>query len=269
MFGKMAALKNIIWAVGIVVCLGALAVGLIFASAVRYDGSGQVQELSSPDQSEEPLVTVPGSGTLLTLEETEDGGQAYIDSLTFLCDSALIGLRDYGLLSAGMATTQVWGSSAGNIPAADIAQCVIKYPADGTEVPAATAAMAAKPRILVISLGCDSLAETNREDFIANYSSLISSLRSASPDTKLVCCSITSVTTGYTGSDGLTAELVSSANDWLREVCTNNGVWYADVASAVSDSSGTLFMDYASSNGKTLNSAGISAILTYLRSHTV
>ena len=51
-----------------------------------------------------------------SLPESSDAGQGYIDGLTFLCDSPAIGLRDYALLSGGTATTQVWGSAAGNIP---------------------------------------------------------------------------------------------------------------------------------------------------------
>lgn len=270
MFGKLNALKNILWAVGIIVCLGAVAVGLIFAAAVKYDGSGQIESFSAPSESAEPSAALPaGDGTLQSLPETEDKGQAYIDSLTFLCDSALIGLRDYGLLSGGTVTTQVWGSSAGNIPAADIAECIIQYPADGSQVSAANAAMVAKPDILVISLGTDSLAATTQEDFIANYSALVSAIRAASPSTRIICCSLTSVSSGYTGVDGLSSTLVAQANEWVRQVCTDLGVYYADAASAVSDSSGVLFSEYASANNKTLNSDGINAILLYLRTHAL
>ena len=272
MHGKWAAIKNIIWAFGIIICLLSLVVGLIVASAIRYDGSGQIQR---PGKAEEPapVASVPGSnggnGTLMSLGETADGGQGYIDSLTFLCDSALIGLRDYGILTGGAATSQVWGSSAGNIPASTIADCVIKYPADGSALPVSSAALAAQPAILVVSLGCDSLADTTQEDFIVNYTSLISAIRTASPSTKIVCCSISSVVTSYSGVDGLSVALVSSANEWIRQVCMDTGVYYADVASVVCDSSGTLFSEYASANGKTLNSAGINEILLYLRTHTV
>ncbi len=270
MFGKLNTLKNILWAIGIVICLGAVAVGLIFASAVKYDGSGQIESFSAPAESAAPSAVLPtGDGTLMALPETEDKGQAYIDSLTFLCDSALIGLRDYGLLSGGTLTTQVWGSSAGNIPAADIAECTIQYPADGSQVSAANAAMVARPDILVISLGTDSLAATTQEDFIANYTALLNAIRAASPSTRIICCSLTSVATGYTGVDGLTAALVGQANEWIRQVCTDLGVYYADAASAVSDSSGSLFSEYVSANSKTLNSDGINEILLYLRTHAL
>lgn len=268
MQGKLAVIKNIIWAIGIAVCLLALVVGLIAASAVRYDGSGQIQRPTDASPTA-PAVNVPtNSGTLMSLGDTADGGQGYIDALTFLCDSALIGLRDYGILSGGIATTQVWGSSAGNIPASSIADCTIKYPGDGSNMSASGAAMASQPSTLVISLGTDSLADTTQEDFITNYASLINAIRAASPGTKIICCSVTSVTSGYSGIDGLSVSLISSANEWIRQVCTENGVYYADVASAVCDTSGTLFSEYASSNGKTLNSAGLNEILLYLRTHT-
>ncbi len=270
MFGKLAALKDIIWAIGIVVCLIALAVGFIFAAAVKYDGSGQLPDPGAVLQDVPAGGEAGGeTGVLRALPETADGGQAYIDSLTFLCDSALIGLRDYGLLSGGAANTQVWGSSAGNIPAADIGQCIIKYPGDGSEISAVTAAAAVQPSILVISLGSDSLASTTREDFITNYTTLVTGIQAASPGTRIICCSVTGISATYAGSDGLTVDLISQANEWITQVCADTGVYYADVASAVSDSSGVLFQEVAASNGKTLNSAGLSAVLSYLSTHTV
>ena len=161
---KWDTIKNLGWAIGIVVCLVALVVGLIIASVNRYSGdsfssstelksdsvenSGDVTELT-PGQS--------GGGTLLTLPETSDAGQEYIDKLTFLCDSSFIGVRDYGLLSGGTDTTQVWGTSTGSLRVADLATGKIVYPSDKSEITIADAAMVAKPSILVILVGQDGL----------------------------------------------------------------------------------------------------------------
>ena len=101
MTGKWTSLKNLGWAIGIAVCLLALVVGLVIASVNRYsgdsfssstaltsenvDGSGNVTELTPG--------TSGGAGSLLTLPETNDAGQEYIDKLTFLCDSSFITLK--------------------------------------------------------------------------------------------------------------------------------------------------------------------------------
>lgn len=278
MQGKLTALKNIIWSVCILVCLAALLVGFLFAVFTGYDGSGKIEK---PD----PAATVPLdqpsgedgsgdagpviSGELLELEETKDGGQSYIDTLTFLCDSALVGLRDYGMLTGGAATSQVWGSEAGNIPASSLADFTIKFPGDGSAITPANAAMVALPGTLIISLGTDGLAEVSQEDFVSGYTALINSIRSASPGTTLVCCSMTAVTVTYDGSDGLSTSLVSTANDWLRQICADTGVYFLNLAEAVCDSSGMLMTEYAAANGKTLNTTGLTEALAYISTHMV
>lgn len=284
MQGKLSAIKNIIWAAGIALCLLAVLVGFIISAFTRYGGEQQsgALELGGSAGGENVQNKKPdgmdavsgldgasayGDGTLKLLPETSDAGQSYVDMLTFLCDSSLIGLRDYGLLSAGTATSQVWGSSAGNIPAASIAECTIRYPGDGSEISAKDAAMIAKPGILVISLGMDSLLEVTKDEYIAAYTSLISSIRQVSPDTTIICCALTSVLSSYTGADNLSPAAVMEANKWIEQVCMDTGAYFADVGTLVRDSSGCLLSEYASSNGKALNSAGINKVLEYLRVH--
>jgi len=280
MNSKLSVLKNIIWALGILLCLAAVAVGIVFSAAKRYSGEQETGRLTmdrpvklerdknkdkTPAENTAPVMT--GNGQLNTLNETQDGGQAYIDMLTFLCDSALIGLRDYGLLSGGLMTDQVWGSQAGNIPAPNIANTLIKYPADGSEQSPAAAAALKKPEILVISLGMDSLDQTDKDSFIANYLKLVRDIHAASPDTTIVLCSVTSVTPSYTGTDNMSAGAAKEANEWIQQVCIETGALYADVGSVVNESTGYLLNEFASSNGKTLNSAGVNKVLEYLRTH--
>ena len=278
---KLNAWKNIAWAVGIVLCLAAMLVSLLVMAFTRYSGpkerggvhlgadkgGGAAQVSADGIDAGVSAPAAAGDGQLHRLEESADAGQAYIDSLTFLLDSTMIGLRDYGLLADGNETTQVWGSSAGNIPAADIASCTIRYPNDGSEIGAAVAAMVARPSRLVICLGSDGLAQVDKEAFIQNYTSLLQDIRSNSPDTKLIVCSLPSVTPGYASLDGLTSYLVGEANDWIRDVCEATGAYYADCGSVLRDSTGNLMSEYAAANGKTLNATGLNLVLNYLRSH--
>ena len=283
MNGKLSNIKNAAWAVAIVVCLVLLLAALGFGAFTRYHGEmqrptvlmGEAAAKRDAALAEEKAAeekarqTQSGPGEVYLLGESGDAGQAYIDSLTFLCDSALIGLRDYGLLKDGTATTQVWGSSAGNIPASQLGSFKIRFPGDGSEISPVDAAMIAKPSILVISLGTDGLADSNETQFISDYEALIRGVQEASPYTTVVVCTITSVTISYSGSDGLEFTLVNRANEWLARICADTGAYLVDAASAVSDSNGSLLTEYASANGKTLNSAGLNQILMYLRNHAV
>lgn len=277
MTGKWTSLKNLGWAIGIVVCLVALLVGLVIASVNRYngdsfssstaltaesvDGSGNVTELTPG--------TSGGTGSLLMLPETNDAGQEYIDKLTFLCDSSFIGVRDYGLLAGGTGTYQVWGTDSGSLRVADLPTATIVYPSDGSSVTIADAAMIAKPEILVVCVGQDGLNAVDGTAFKASYAAMITGIQSASPDTKIICCSISSVINNYTGADGLTTIMISDANDWIREVCEATGVYFTDSGKAVGDGTGSVLTSYLSTNGKTLNSSGITEVLSYLRTHAL
>ena len=278
MQGKWNTYKNFGWALAIGVALFALLLGLLFTAFTRYGGELdrpkiQLGEVSSEGPDADTVITGDAvqerTGRLVTLAGTADGGQGYIDSLTFLCDSATIGLRDYGILSGGIATTQVWGSNSGSLPIGTIPDALIKYPGDGSQINAIDAAMIAKPKILVISIGQDGLMGVDKETFIANYESLVMGIREKSPGTYIVCCSVTSVGANYAGADGLTRDAINWANDYIQEVCIDTGAYFCDVAHDMRDSTSVLDGSYASSNGKTLNTAGLNAFLQYLRTHMV
>ena len=270
---SLSSFKNIVWAVSIVLCLLVLFVALIVAAALPY--SGPIERGAVPlnelhqQQEEIPLLQEEPLGELITLAESTDAGQGYIDALTFLCDSSVIGLRDYALLSGGTATTQVWGSTAGNIPASTFAECRIRYQAEGVEITPAEAAAKARPSRLIIVLGADGLDAVDEELFIEGYVSLIRSIQEASPTTVIIVCSVSSVTTNYSGVDGVNANVLKTVNIWIRTVCMRTGVYYCDSASAVNDRAGWLDADYASVNGKALNTAGLQRFLEYLRTHAV
>ena len=272
---NLSAIKNMGWAAAILLCLLMLFIALVIAAFTRYSGPIErggvllgAEATEAPAESEE-LQLQTSTGELMQLGETEDAGQGYIDGLTFLCDSSMIGIRDYGLLSGGQGTVQVWGSSAGNIPASELAECTIRYPGDGSEISAVSAAMIAKPSRLIMVLGSDGVTNIDEDSFVQGYSDLIRGIREVSPYTVIVCCSVSSVTAGYTGADGLNPTTIKTVNDWIRRVCTETGCYFADTASSVDDKANWLMTDFASANGKALNSAGINQVLMYLRTHAV
>ena len=277
MRGRLTAIKNIAWALAIVLCLIAVFIGLLFSAFTRnsepqFRGGVKIGTKAVKTESTAESATRPAQqsdGTLQTLPETEDAGQAYIDSLTFLCDSPWIGLRSYGMLSGGESTTQVWASPSGVMAVTDLADSKIVFPNDGSIVTAANAAMILQPPILVIALGNDGVANIDQFDFIDKYEKLIESIRRSSPNTFILCIPLSSVTLDYNAGDGLSAAKCNEANTWIQTVCAETGAYYCDAVSAVQDVSGLLLQEYASADGRTLNSTGINQILQYLRYHAV
>lgn len=274
MKGNLSAIKNMGWALAIIVCLIALFVALIIAAVLPYSGpiergGVQLNELESKQEEQQQQQMEQILGELRTLPESGDAGQSYVDGLTFLCDSSVIGLRDYALLAGGTATTQVWGSTAGNIPANSFADCLIRYQAEGVEITPAEAAAKAQPARLVVVLGSDGLDSVDEETFVEGYVGLIRSIQQASPNTVIIVCSVSSVTTSYSGVDGVNANTIRTVNEWIKTVCMRTGVYFCDSAYAVNDRAGWLDGDYAAVNGKSLNTAGLQKFLEYLRTHAV
>lgn len=269
MFDRLVGLKNILWAIGIVVCLLALFVGFIFSAVTPYHGQAdpRTPDLNAVRQENttvdvEALSFAEPDGELHELLQTQDAGEDYIRSTVFLTDSIMIALRDQSLTGG-----DVWSSNSGSLQMANIAEWKVLY-SDGSRITPADACMIAHPRRLIICVGSDGLAAVSRDEFISGYETLIRSIQRLSPDTTIVCCAVAPVAEGYDGVDELTSDLTRDANDWIREVCRETGVYFADTAEAVR-AGNDLNPKFAAANLKALNTAGVQAVLGYLRTHAV
>lgn len=271
---RLTTVKNIIWAVATGICILAVTVGLISAMTRRYDGEKPEMTLdlgsSSMQASSEDDGVIMSTdqsagiqrGELHQLQPTPDAGDGYQNSLTFLVDSTFVGLRTKQLVEAN----QVWATSSGSMPIGKLDSSNILYPNDGSEISPQNAAMVSKPKILVIGIGTDGLADVDQNTFVAVYDKLIENILSASPDTQIICMGLCSVTEDYKGKD-LSVNIMSDGNDWVKLVCRDTGAWYADVAENLGDGSGGLRASYAEANGKSLSGDGLQLVLEYLRTH--
>lgn len=272
----LSGVKNLIWALGIFVSLLALLVGLVFALLTRYYGDrldGTLilgQNVPSSSSGIDNADSVPGaSGTLMELNSTQDNGIEAVFNYTFLCDSTIAGINDYSAGYGGNATAQLWTDDGSGLSAANAATTTIVYPGDGSLITPSNAAMVAQPKRLVIYLGGDDLANATEESFKAGYTQLINSIRSASSETKIICCSIASVSSAYPGSDGLNKELIASANTWIKDISIQNGCYYADLASLFNNDEGYLSDEFSSPDGRSIGNAGIAKLVEYFRFHGI
>ena len=281
MINGISGLKNIIWAFAIVVSLAALVIGLIVTMVLRYngeapDGTMYLGEAGPSSGLEDPLSDDSGidggqssSGGLMELPNSQDTGLEYLFNLSFLCDNSFSAVNSFGANFGSTASSQVWLPAGGTLAAANASSTSIIYPQDGSEKTPGDAAGLYEPSRLVIYLGSDQLSGTTAENFISGYTALIQSVQSSSPNTKIICCSIGSVTAAYAGGDGLSSELIAQANDWIKQVCISTGVYYADLASVLNDDEGHLIAEYAAEDGRSISAAGINKVMDYFRMHGI
>lgn len=270
------------WALAIVLSLAALLIGLIVTMVLRYNGGNQDGTLYLGGGSSSSIggslsggseidggLSGDTSGGVLEMPSSQDTGLEYLFNLTFLCDNSFSAVNSFGANFGSTASSQVWLPAGGSLAAANASSTTVIYPQDGTEKTPSDAASVYEPSRLVIYLGADQLSVTSAESFTAGYTALVQSIQSASPNTKIVCCSIGSVTSAYAGTDGLSAELIAQANQWIRQVCASTGVYYGDLASVLNDDEGYLIAEYASADGKSISSAGINKVMDYFRMHGI
>lgn len=277
MKNRLSNMKNLLWAAAILLCMLGMLVGLIFSMSQKNHGErpegtitlGQVErgkKLRADD-----VIGLEGAGTagsLIALPESTKGNLESVFGMTFLCDKTLLGLKSYATNYGDGIIPQIWTDSGTGISAKDAADTAIVF-VDGSLITPANAVMVTRPKTVVIYLGADGLAGTTEQEFIDGYKLLIESIRANSSSTNIIVCSIASISSNYQGGDGLTPDLISRANNWIRQICTDTGVYYADLASFLNDENGYLSDSYLTPDGRSIAAAGIALIVDYFRFHYI
>lgn len=270
------------WSIAIVACILIVIFALILSSCTSAnptptststpatatsspnEGTSPTEDTETPEPSVMPSVAVEPA-TLLA--ESEDAGQAYIDSIIFLGDSTTNGLRSYGMLSGGTSTTQVWTPTSGTLTLAYHSTATIVYPDSHEEISIVEAVTRKQPDILVITLGVNGVSFMGEEYFKDEYTKLIQGVLEASPDTKVICNSIYPVENDYQHIGQINNTNIPLANSWIFDVAVATDTRYTDSASVLKASDGSLNESLGNGDGIHLGPDGYQAVLDYLRTH--
>lgn len=204
------------------------------------------------------------------LAETTDYGQYYVNSMVFVGDSTILGLKDYSLLRDGTETDHVWTGESGDLPLDyNVDTATVVCSKDGKLMTVSSAIKEKKPAYIVITLGINNgVPYCTEENFKAYYQKLITSIKNESPDAKIILQSILPVSEKYAKStSGITADKIDTANEWIAELAQTNELRYLNTAEALKNTKGYLDAKYDSGNGLQLNLEGYNAMLTYIRTH--
>ena len=283
----MKANKNnlyLMWSLAIILCMLMSLFALVFTSCAKSDGTRvkdndktlsindeqtpEPEQTDEPDQSGEPEPTAePAPETPPTrLAETPDAGSEYLDKLVFLGDSTTYGLKYYEMLSGGSETKQVWTPANGTLTLSYQSIATIVYPETGEEISISDAVERAKPEYMVITLGVNGVSFMDEDNFVREYTDLVTRIREKSPDTKIILNSIYPVASNYDHLDQINNERICAANIWVEKIAEDTGTRYLNTYEAIVGSDGWLPQQYQT-DGMHLNPAGFNVILDYIKTH--
>ena len=230
----------------------------------RPDKPGQDTQA---DTNNIPTNTVPDNSVVLG--QSADMGQGYIDDIIFLGDSTTYHMIKRAVLTEGKQTQQVWSGALGTLTLdGNIHKTTIVYPETDTEMTIAAAAALEKPKYMVITLGVNGVAYANETQFKAYYGKLITAIKAASPDTKIMLGSIFPVSEGYDQKGGkLCNANIDVANGWIKQIAAEHGCKYLDPASVLKNDSGAMIALYDSGDGIHMTADAYKAVLQYIRTH--
>ena len=197
------------------------------------------------------------------LTETADAGTDYLNDTLFLGDSNTVRLYNNGLISL-----QQFCAKEGIGTQVALSEGIVTFKKDSNHytIPQAVAMM--KPRRVVMTFGTN---DTGMEvpDFIAHYTALIQAIQQSYPYTDIIVNTVPPVPADHSNYPHMDQAKIDDFNMALLDLCEQLGVRFLNSAEALKGSDGYGIADYYTSGDIHLKSAGLKAVLSYLRTHAL
>lgn len=197
------------------------------------------------------------------LTETADAGTDYLNDTLFLGDSNTVRLYNNGLISL-----QQFCAKEGIGTQVALNEGIVTFKKDSNHytIPQAVAMM--KPRRVVMTFGTN---DTGMEvsDFIAHYTALIQAIQQSYPYTDIIVNTVPPVPADHSNYPHMDQAKIDDFNMALLDMCEQMGVRFLNSAEALKGSDGYGIADYYTSGDIHLKSAGLKAVLNYLRTHAL
>ena len=230
-------------------------------------------EKPAPSVSESVADPTPGgdlsghyqidNASTALLTETADAGTDYLNDTLFLGDSNTVRLYNNGLISL-----QQFCAKEGIGTQVALSEGIVTFKKDSNHytIPQAVAMM--KPRRVVMTFGTN---DTGMEvsDFIAHYTALIQAIQQSYPYTDIIVNTVPPVPADHSNYPHMDQAKIDDFNMALLDMCEQLGVRFLNSAEALKGSDGYGIADYYTSGDIHLKSAGLKAVLNYLRTHAL
>lgn len=257
-----------LWTIAIYIAILLAIFTVLFVSCQKAPETAEEAQTDALEETlgeaeTEPVVETPPRASTL-LAQTEDQGAVYLEKIIFLGDSNTYMLAETGALPK----RQVWSTENGTLNLTDYSSSYILYTdASGStqEMLIYNAAAIHQPAYLVINIGLNGLTYLTEDEFKQAYTELITTIQTASPNTKIMCQSILPVIDTMSGD--VQNSRIERANNWILEVAESTGTRYLNAAELLMDDTENLRSEYAAADGVLLSEPGCQAVLYYVRHH--
>ena len=197
------------------------------------------------------------------LPETADAGDAYQNETLFIGDSNTVRLYANGLISL-----QQFCAKEGIGTSAALNEGIVTFKKDSSRYTIAEAVAKMKPRRVVIMLGTNDNGMAV-EEFINNYTALVQAIQESYPYTDIIVNTVPPVPANHANYPHMDQAKIDDFNMALLDLCEQLGVRFLNSAEALKGSDGYGIADYYTSGDIHLKSAGLKAVLNYLRTHAL
>ena len=195
------------------------------------------------------------------LPETADAGESYQKETLFIGDSNTVRLYANGLISL-----QQFCAKEGIGTHAALTEGIVTFKKDSNSYTIAQAVAKMKPRRVVIMLGTNDTGMAV-DEFIANYTALVQAIQESYPYTDIIVNTVPPVPADHSNYPNMDQTKIDDFNMALLSMCEQMGLKFLNTAEALKDANGYGRADYYQSGDIHLTSAGLKALLSYLRTH--
>lgn len=206
--------------------------------------------------------TLDGLFDGVTLKETEDGGEEYIDNIIFAGDSMAL----YYVINEEIPGTQLWHQISITPETALTSPIYINH--QDTDRTFVENFEKYQPEMVIMTLGTNSAAYMSAEYFYEKYTELIEKIKEVSPDTKLIIQSIPPVDGSFDEeSSGINNDKINKLNYYIGKMCEELDVKFLNSAPSMKDKDGACKEGYCRSDGIHPTAKGSAALIEYARTH--
>ena len=234
--------------------VGLIVLAVLPTPSVPSDDGGQVPSA--------PVVNNTVTLENVTLPQSADAGEAYLEKIFFVGDSTTLHFNKADIDPSHILVP----NSLTLMLSSDILTVLVT----DAQVSIPAALKNANAEIVIITVGVNGADGFSELSYKTYYKKLINAIRQESPDTKIILQSVFPVEYSFSEKDnGISNESINKLNEWAKQIAVDCSARYLDTQSILKGEDGAMLPKYSEGDGVHMNAAAYEKIVEYIRTHAI